>query len=758
MSVQLPNGQIRSADLVYQNKHHGDMVFNDRYYEKFAIWNDDCDGLIWEKEHDDEIILVRTVWYPGSYSNNVSWTALFHPKEGYMSYPYNMGEPGSFQYMTRTKDFGINGSTGAYDNPYGAMRVSKNGIDWTVSQRCPGYRGSSWSIKENIGINYGRDPATNKDGWHRLELDDNGKLTDTFLGNTYGDGSRVGELALVGTEQDGVHTWHKVLKPDGTVYVSKLPATYTWINRDTVVTAGYNWQFYYLNGKYIAVEFNKYEMSYQDPISGGWVTLMSVLLVESDDGFKTVHSVYLEDPKVGGHFSSANLYVFDEKFWIWENGYDVVDNQRIYYYQLWEYPKGSSYRGTPTKKKFTGDRYVSMPIMGMSHDSAHDTVNLILLGSKEEGYRETNRSVGAAAPSGIYFKDGEVTNPYGYWVFPTTFVKNSWSSNAWNRGGFMVIKGDMTNYKSAVNDIFPDKNNVRGYNNAFAVDSWAYMLDPDNATDGTDSYRIYTITNENAYSKCDESEGRYEHVGYYFYEEDTVYGVYRSDLGHVVSYFAGEVIPTINGYIEIPGNYNDRYLKFEENKWNNYYTDFHLDKHLSISEVVKFYPAGSGSPQYLNIPLPNKARWLKHENTVFDMRNDQYYTDSAFYSGEDNDYVTSINGSDYLKENVGQAYTFAVYTLFHRGYNTYGATTALIISLDEPVATMNAASDPKNTRVVKYDNKFWYYQSGRGSGLWPAIEGYYPSSMHFIDLAYMGEWPSWDAVALKCLEAAHPVS
>lgn len=481
------HGGYRSSDLMYQGKHHTDIVFQNRFFEKLFMESDNCDGIIWEKKHSKDMILSTTSWYPGFYgSTNFQGTRLI-PQDPRMPHVLP-GSIGGENFM-RTKDFVISKVGSYYYAPTGSYSVSRDGITWTkrIGGAPTNWQGQlfGWSTKENVGML----PYSGK--IYRFDIDDDGKLTWTDIAEDLGSGAAIGDIVQQGIVQDGTHRWYRFINPEGELYTSRLPDHYTydfedWWGSHSVADGTYSWSFYYINGKYIAFTANK--ISHVKAYStSNYVYWYDVIFVESDDGFKTIRSKVFESPKLTYSYQSVSFFYFENKYLMYEGGETVDGNVRTPYLWIWDF--GNSYFNTP--KKIVVPQTFTVPMVGMYSDKNVDDVTVVTYGSVPAQNRNYTRGFGGFT-NAIYIKDGKVVEPYGGIIIPTAFKPNGWSSNAYDEGGWIYLDGGM----------------LRAPKRGIAYGGSNYMVDRDNATWGEDYYKI-TIKGGSGTMRLVEEKARY---------------------------------------------------------------------------------------------------------------------------------------------------------------------------------------------------------------------------------------------------------
>ena len=605
MPFSLPHGEIRSADLVLQNKSHGDVVFRDSFFERLYMWSDYCDGLIWKKEHSDNIVLCLTSWYPGSYASTSYYATILHvgdnpnPDERHQSekskIPYigngNDIVRGYDSALVRTKDYVvaalIKASWGAQ---YNAFRVTKDGAHWTPWQggfAAPWASACGWSITENAGITYGSS-AEHGSGVFRLEIDEHGHIDTVKLTSEFVDGSFIGDILTQGLAEDGYHRWYKFINIRGEKYTSALPGRYQYHDAresdpaQSVKWADYSWTFRYLNGKYYAFTSKEGDI-YWNPVEQTYNQLRSIVILESTNGFKTFtnHSM---DPCPRIYFQTWDLWYFNGRLIILEYGKEREADTEQY---LKIRDLNFNVLGTVIRK-------VEMPFIGKYRDPSYDKVSFYFRNPEAETSRNCVRSLEWGFMNAIYFKDGHVTTPYGSLLFPSRFCHNGWSSNAYDCGGFIFLQ-----YDESV--VFATKQPE--YAAAYCTNE---MIDVDNATWGEDNYTIKVTGPPGTEVILDESNRLY-------YKNS-----YRITIG-------------------------------DDHTYKNHLR-FHLDDTVTATLLTN--------------PPQTMTKQLMHVQTSFKFETPQveWITDSPYYYDGDGVFTSFVYRS-YRKLIAGPAYCFAVYAL-----------------------------------------------------------------------------------------------
>lgn len=506
MSFQLPHGSRRSADLVYQTKHHGDTVFQgltpNSFFERLYMYNDECDGLVWKKEHSKDCVIAITGYYPGSYMSYSYPTTLVHPKDPDFPGVVNGGLINANNYTNasigRTKDF-VLCFMPTYFSSYTGIRCSNDGIHWRPwVGGLPASLGG-WSTKENVGLCAGvfSDDADKVNGLWRLEIDETGKISREKIA-TIGEGGVVtpngwlGELAFQGLAEDGNHRWYKFINVNGDKYTSPLPGRYTYIDMresdpaQQVKWADYSWNFRYLNDKYYAFTM-KTDTIYWNEVLQQWQTTRVFMIIESSDGFKHITEHIVMDPCPTLNYQNYDLWYFNNRLIILEMGKErETDTEQ--YFKIRDI--NNNVIGTVIEK-------VTMPFVGMYIDGAYDSLTYRFKGTEAESNRNCVRSLGFGCTSAVYIKDGKPTTPYGSLIWGTAFCKNGWSANSYDDGGFIFMQ---------VGDKDPFVTKQPEY--AIAYRCANSKIDRDNATWGEDYYKI-TIKGGNGTMRLSEEKTHY---------------------------------------------------------------------------------------------------------------------------------------------------------------------------------------------------------------------------------------------------------
>ena len=623
------HGGYRSSDLMYQGKHHGDVFFRGRFMEKMYIENDECDGLVWEKLHSDDAILCITSWYPGYYSSTSYQGTRLIQQDPRMPY-VTPGAAGGDCFM-RTKDFIISKVGSYYYAPTGSYAVSRDGKKWTkrIGGAPTNWLGSTfgWSVKENVGI-------LAADGKiYRFDIDDSGKLTWTAIADDLGASAYCGDIVSQGIVQDGTHQWYRFRKANGELYTSKLPDHYTFssFNQDgsiTIVDGTYEWSFYYLNGKYIAFTTSKRNSNHWvGPGRYDWEYWYDVLYVESDDGFKTIRSKYFDSPRLTYAYQYARLLYFNKKYLMYERGETVSRNVRTPYFWVWDF--GNSYFNTP--KKIVVPQTYTVPMVGMSSDQNVDSVTVVMYGNVPAQNRNYQRGIDSFNSSTVYIKDGKPSEPYGGIIIPTAFKPNGWSSNAYDEGGWVYLDGGL----------------LRAPKRGIAYGGSNYMVDRDNATWGSDYFKLTIKGANNKSIKITEEDVSYNPYSY----------TIKKDASDYIKYFK-----------------------------------FHFNKVIN---------AKCGDTTL--------SRSLRREGkTILDFRSFAYNETSEYYFDDVGEF-THIQGRQFLKINPGKSYCFSLE--YDYGNNHYRGQSPLVISMDEFPTVYDAGGwgIQRSISVIEYEGITWYY-------------------------------------------------
>ena len=602
MPFSLPHGEIRSADLVLQNKSHGDVVFQDSFFERLYMWSDYCDGKIWQKEHSSDCVLCRTSWYPGSYASTSYYVTLLHPRDNSNPDEQHQSEKSKIPYVangnqiargydcgiTRTKDYVICALIKAtWGAQYNAFKVSKDGVhwrDWQGGFAAPWASVCGWSQTENAGITYGNS-AEHGNGVFRLEIDEHGTINTVKLTDNYVDGSFIGDILTQGLAEDGSHRWYKFINIRGEKYTSALPGRYQYHDASesdpaqSVKWADYSWNFRYLNGKYYAFTSKEGDI-YWNPVYQTWERLRSVIILESTNGFKTF-TTHEMDPCPRIYFQSWDIWYFNGRFIVLEFGKEREADTDQYF----------KIRDINFNVLGSVIRKVEMPFIGKRIDPTYDKVSFYFKNPEAETARNCVRSFGWGFTEAVYIKEGQVTTPYGSIIFPTAFCWNGWSSGSYDCGGFIFLQ-----YNE--NALFATSQPE--YAAAYCTQE---MIDVDNATWGEDNYKIKVTGPPGSEVRLDESSrSYYKHT-------------YKVTIGDDHMY---------NGYLR-----------------------FHLDTNVTASLL--------GTSQSITKKLMHVRTSFKFETQPV-----EWITDSPYYY-DGNGVFTSFVYRSFTKLVAGPAYCFAVY-------------------------------------------------------------------------------------------------
>lgn len=451
-----------SSINLYAVMHHNDVAFgyfsvgeNRRpiYNEKLAYFNDEggCDGIIWEKKHDKDIIITG-----GSYSYNYSSysdTVLIHPKEKHISTMLPIKMSTSLQMMTRTKDYAICQSNyynywGNYDPAGRPIWVSPDGVHWKRTDGIyteDGYI-STWSLKENIGLVFGLAPRDSRlsDRYqyqiNKLEILEDGSVEQTYLGHYKIDFPEdiifCGDVML---HDDGDGTeFYSAWDHDGNKYTSSLKRWYYWNDHGTPRSDVFRYTFKMMGGKYCALVKR---------IIGNTTTSYTAYTFEayiSDDGFKTgTWYDFAGPPWSDGSDWNYDLIYFDEKWMC----YRYSDRNRWYYLRDYGKTIGTSYTDRQLLK------YSKFDIQGNASNHNQNVQRLVyyignspsissgemLIGGNGYQYPKPNEITGRSPC--LYFKNGKIADPYGYMVKAIDFNFGNYDADYET---FLLFEGDFT--------------------------------------------------------------------------------------------------------------------------------------------------------------------------------------------------------------------------------------------------------------------------------------------------------------------------
>lgn len=488
-SVQDDENQTQvgfSCINMYAMMDHADVTFGygtvgstkrPMYHEKMAYFNDDsgCDGIIWEKKHDGNIILTA-----GSYSYNYSSysdTVLIHPKEKHVNNRLGpVAASTSLAMLTRAKDYAIKQDNyynyyGDYDPAGRPMYTSKDGVHWVKTNGLHTEDGyvSRWSPKENVGLLFGlaaRDPSLSDRFQYqinKLEIEDDGHIKQTYLGHykkDFPDSLTFCGDVMLKDEGEG-HMYWSAWDHDGHKYTTALKRAYTYANGSTTYSTTFSYNFYVMGGKYVAAA--ERIIGYD----GYWRYTYEVWL--SDDGFKTVQGYDLAGPPwTDGSDWSYQIMYFNEHWMC----YRYSDQNRWYYLRDFGKNMGGSYtdRALLNHSKFD--------IQGNYTSHKDDVQKLVyyignsptagtrekLIGGSGYVYQNPNRITGYDPV--IYFKDGKVSEPYDYMVVSFDYTFGDWDADYRT---FLLFEGDFT-HEPKMKMCFTGKNPMIDPGN----DSWKH--------------------------------------------------------------------------------------------------------------------------------------------------------------------------------------------------------------------------------------------------------------------------------------------
>lgn len=743
MSYSLPHGEVRSSDLYYQKKSHGDAVFQDKFFEKLYMWNDGCDGKIWEKEHSGGI-LTFTTYYPGSYASTSYHLTLIHPNEANDDGDRREGElPGNKRCPYVSNGFDIAGgrdcvyartssfvlcanimAVAGISQKYNAYRVSKDGVHWTPWQgNIPAQwaNAGGWSTDSDEGITCGKDPEGKNGFWH-LTIDEDGiihKELVATIGEQRGEhtviesGTFIGDIATQGIEttteiiiddqgheKTVIHKYYKFIEKTGIVYTSALPATYQYIDmhdsdpEKQVKTGNYDWRFFYYDGKYIAASMRT-KMIYYNTEKREWQTIRNFVIMVSESQFNSVEkNEYDQCPT--NEFTDWTIWHFGGQPIIMEHGYDMDGGTRVNYMAF-------RYLDFTYMFKIGGnDKRVRMPFIGRSIDGSYDALDLYYVNPKAEEDRICVRSFSFdGCKRAVYIDEHGPTNPGGYIVIPTAFRKNGWSSNSYDVGGFIFLDISSGDFMRPTG--------------AYAWCSDNKMIDRDNATWGQDYHRIFARENGQGFGLgLDVTEQRRHYLG-------------------------------------------DFHLDAGVDDFHSKYYYFHL-KHIIYPCIVTATEEG-----YVKTPLYQHRRLLRHFKTVFDLTDHHFNVNSPYYFPQAGIF-SSFYGRDFARVDYpsnaywgetsasSAAYCFAVHYLYLQ-YSQYTrhAIAPLVIGEDEfAVLYSPGGTDYANVKMIEYDGLTWYYR-----GFSYGFTGNDDTAARYIDVSYLGTSATQDQIALECLKIAH---
>lgn len=680
----------RSSDLVLQNKSHEEMVYNNRYYEKFFIINDDCDGIVWEKQHPNSLMINTCYWYPGSYSNWVYTHCLLSGNSEGFSYVCEQGLPGDRIYRSNKYLIAIDSLW--YYKDYINFRYSPDGFNWYPNtQEVPGSWGQpsqGWAKDSDTGIAVGRNRKGVNAVWS-IKLEDGkppivtkiadieeGRSYNGYLGNYVSHGWNKKES--YGEGEDPNITYAQYTDIHGVFFTSSLPGNYQWTDlgeddpSKRIKYANYNWRVEYFDGMYYATAKQDI-IRYYNEVKQEWQTMRKMIMVRSTNCFQTISVTELENPCPDNHFQD----------WIvWNGGIFAVKDE-------------DKWQGFRDK--------VVVPLVGNTGDDSHDCV---IVNINDESLKNVTETT--------IFKDGIRHNAYVRQIdwdgirtavsivngspssgnsilMPTGFKPNGWSYNSYNTAGFIQI-AKISEDASPVDD---------QYNMAwFCNDN--YMIDKGNATWGEDGWffqynlRGYLRLFDNVV--LNESYG-YNRHSYTIPRSADLYGVFRTKF-HNRSRITCELQIGNPGYYTTT-KYRTRTLRRGRKTifdFSAYLYDYHTD-----------------SPYYICQDEEHPSPLISHEGHQWRM-----CADSETHEGFDS-----------------KSYCFVVCYKWMSWYSWYYATAPLMISSEEfDPFYQNADGSSKtgigDVEVYEFFGRTWYV-----TGLKNGISGKHPECDRYVDMSYL---------------------
>lgn len=463
--VQVPTGKenvgFTNINMYYFAADHDEYTFGSvetkgrrfpKFYEKLFVQNDEADGIVWEKIHDNTTRIAITSWYPGFYASTSFYTTIFHPNDTIRADVYIPGEGhvvrdfsnGPFlvqqnkvggNTLARTRDYVVCMTGSYYYNPTNVYQWTRNGKDWTPGVSVPAayFQGgrAGFGINDNIGI-------VVRDGTlYRLELRDDGTMSYDSLGVSGGD--IVGDVAINGTYVgDKTLNYYRFANKNGSVYDTRLQYDYEYTDlRESdpakrVKRASCNWKFGYGNGKYYAAA-RHIKTIYYNEVEHKWETLYKFIMLRSTDGFATYSVAEELDP-----CPEYRYYQFGYAL-KGNNGLQLIERYR----ELDDNLNITNYYHTIIDGKPHEDATV-VPLIGFNSDPAYDGVLVRFSNKVDTGGDSRLRVIDADIDLNFNLatiEKGKVTYNKCYCI-PTAFKKNYWSSNSYDEGGFVFFDSD----------------------------------------------------------------------------------------------------------------------------------------------------------------------------------------------------------------------------------------------------------------------------------------------------------------------------
>lgn len=481
--IQVPNGQTNvgftTINMYFFANDHDELTFDSvnvknrrfpRFFEKLYVNNDGADGIVWEKKHDNSMLVSVTSWYPGYYSSTSHATTIVHPhdrfyqKEGsrwreYNNGPFLVGHGGKAwgESVCRSKNYIVLMEGAYYYAYYNVYQWSVNGRDWVNRVRTD-YNGfwmggkAGFGTKNDIGLIF-------SGGYARgVELTADGRLQIHTYGE-YSASNTCGDVATIGT-YIGEHNlqYYRFIDNEGHVYNSPLQAQYQYTDMSEsdpakrVKTTSCSWRFGYAEGKYYAAAKHN-TMYYYNDVLRRWQWLSRFVLLSSTDGFRTYTVAKEVDPCPEYRYSDFGFAAKDDgggnKLRLIERYRELDGNGNI-----------TNYYHTKIDDVEHAD-YVDVPMIGFNSDPAYSAIRVRFSNRVTNGGDSSIRvdDFPVNANSNVaYIEKGRPACPR-YFGIPTAFRKNSWSSNSYDEGGFIFFDGDGENFAYGINNYMIDKHN-----------------------------------------------------------------------------------------------------------------------------------------------------------------------------------------------------------------------------------------------------------------------------------------------------------
>lgn len=450
-----------------------------RYIEKLFVQNDDTDGVVWEKLHDNTVIIANTDWYPGFYASRSYATNIIHPndtlyveepvkgggtvKKAYSNGPFTVTQNkiGGYNYIFRTKNYAVSRIGSYYYDSYNRYQYTRDGKHWTkvFQDKIPvaffmGNPGGAYGTKDDNILVLTDGKA------YRLELTgDDVKVVD--LGPSPG-GTYVGDIALVGRYRGPRNIEYFVaMDSEGRTYNTNLQAQYQYTDQresdpaKQVITTDVSWKFFYADGTYYAAA-KSIDIIFWNSVQSRWEQVDYFTCVKSTDGFRSTTIVTELDPCP--QFRYSNFWFVYHK--ATGSSDDIHMNPGA---ELIEIRRGLNEQMQITNDTFTyinglpAPLYVDVPLIGFNSDPLYDYVRVRYSNTVDNGGNARIRLMDFNPTARMaYIKNGKPATPEHY-VIPTAFKVNWWGSGACDEGGYVVFGKD--NFAFGTSSYMIDKHN-----------------------------------------------------------------------------------------------------------------------------------------------------------------------------------------------------------------------------------------------------------------------------------------------------------